>query len=278
MTIRMMKARWQLSVFLLVLSGSAILLYPVVSNWLAARDHTQVIEEYKQAEEQLSDTEREAEYLRAREYNERLTGTAIEDPFAALGDQQQHEEYLSILNLNGVMGYISIPVIDVNLPVYHTTTAEVLKKGVGHLEFSAFPVGGESSHAVLTAHRGLPSAKLFTDLNRLEIGDIFTIHVLGETLVYEVDQILVTEPEDTKALNPVAGKDYVTLVTCTPYAVNSHRLYVRGERREDADMEDIAETAKRGHRGRLFWLSGMIILILLILWLVYKNRRSRLPR
>ena len=147
-------------------------------------------------------------------------------------DGVRDPRYEAILNPlgNGLMGQVEIPCIDITLPIYHYTDEEVLQKGAGHLPGSSVPVGGAGSHAVISAHRGLPSAKMFTDLDRVKIGNVFYIHVLGDTLAYEVDQILTVEPSDTEALSVQEGEDYCTLLTCTPYAVNSHRLLVRGHR------------------------------------------------
>ena len=167
----------------------------------------------------------------AEEYNEQIKQESVPDAFS-VRDGETDSTYESLLNLNGdgMMGYVEIPVIDVQIPIYHYTTDESLEKGAGHLFGSSLPVGGESTHAILSAHRGLPSAKLFTDLNLVEKGDVFYLHILGKTLAYEVDQIQTVLPEQTDSLAITEGKDYVTLVTCTPYAVNTHRLLVRGHR------------------------------------------------
>ena len=167
----------------------------------------------------------------AQEYNEQIKQESVPDAFS-VRDGQTDSTYESLLNLNGdeMMGYVEIPVIDVSIPIYHYTTDESLEKGAGHLFGSSLPVGGKSTHCILSAHRGLPSAKLFTDLNLVEEGDVFYLHVLGKTLAYEVDQILTVLPEQTESLGITDGDDYVTLVTCTPYAVNTHRLLVRGHR------------------------------------------------
>jgi len=167
----------------------------------------------------------------AEKYNEQIKQESVPDAFS-VRDGEKDSTYESLLNLNGdgMMGYVEIPVIDVKIPIYHYTTDESLEKGAGHLFGSSLPVGGESTHAILSAHRGLPSAKLFTDLNLVEEGDIFYLHILNQTLAYEVDQIQTVLPDQTESLAIEEGKDYVTLVTCTPYAVNTHRLLVRGHR------------------------------------------------
>ena len=224
--------RRKITVFLLVivlLTGAGIMLYPSVSGWINYYKQTKVID-YSQAVESVDDTSRQLAWDAAAEYNSRFL--LIGQSFTLSGEDK--EEYNSLLNYggDGAMGYIDIPKIKISLPIYHGTSDEILKKGVGHLEGSSLPVGGESTHCVLSGHRGLPSAKLFTDLNELEIGDRFTLTVLGRELVYEVDQILTVLPEETDPLLIVEGEDYCTLVTCTPYGINSHRLLVRGTRVE----------------------------------------------
>lgn len=181
----------------------------------------------------MIDEEAYAEFLRAaREYNQSLTERTNQ---FKLSDQQS-VAYPGLLNVSGdgIMGVIDIPVIGVTLPVYHGTSASVLQKAVGHLEWTSLPIGGESTHCVLSGHRGLPSSKLFTDLDKLVVGDFFSIRVLNETITYEVDQVLTVIPEDTSTLQIIEGEDYCTLVTCTPYGVNTHRILVRGHRIENA--------------------------------------------
>ena len=175
----------------------------------------------------------EAEWERAHAYNEALLPSILPDSFAvAEASDEPDEEYMACLNIAGdeMMGTVEIPKINIELPIYHTTDETVLERAAGHLEGSSLPVGGESTHAVISAHRGLPSASLFTDLDQLEEGDHFLLHVLDDTLAYEVDKISVVEPEETQDLAVEQGEDLVTLLTCTPYGVNSHRLLVRGHR------------------------------------------------
>lgn len=213
------------------LLGASIFLYPSVSAYLNSQNQAKVVEDYRNQVKQMNDAETEKEVQRAREFNENLKRTVVIDPFTEEMNQQLSEEYLKILNKNnGQIGTLVIPKIQLKLPVYHGTDAKVLKKGVGHIQNTAFPVGGSGTHAVLSAHRGLPEARLFTDLDKLEKGDTFFIQVLDETLAYEVDQIKTVLPEDTGDLLASEGQDYVTLVTCTPYGVNTHRLLVRGKR------------------------------------------------
>lgn len=231
---------------LIILSGVALLLYPWISNWLYQSQADSKVNVYHEKVEQMGDTERETELKRAEDYNRNLNQAQVTltDPFIA--DQQQEAEgleYDSLLNLsgNGMMGYIEIPAISVNLPVYHGTAASTLETGVGHLEGSSLPVGGEGTHAVLTGHTGLNKAKLFTDLTEVKKGDLFFLHVSGRDMAYEVNEIKIIEPEDISTLLVRPGEDLVTLVTCTPYGVNTHRLCVTGTRTEYT--EDIHQTA-----------------------------------
>ena len=181
----------------------------------------------------------------AQEYNESLIGIgSIADPFSESNENQtENDVYNNLLKIDdtGMMGYIDIPKLDVVLPVYHGTSEKVLQSGVGHLKNTSLPVGGESCHAVLSGHRGLANAKIFTDLNKMEVGDVFYIKVLHHTFAYQVDQILTVLPSDTDSLQIEKGKDYVTLVTCTPYAVNTHRLLVRGTRIPYEEAQKIDE-------------------------------------
>lgn len=217
--------------FLFLLVGLTILNYPFLSQWVNRYSQSQVIRNYQEDAGSLSQAEQEEMLQKAREYNEALANEQgiMEDAFSG-GDTD--ERYESLLNPyeGGVMGYLEIPKIDVMLPVYHGTSVEVLEKGVGHLYGSSLPVGGESTHAVLSSHRGLSEKSLFTDLDMLEEGDHFYITTGTETLAYEVDDIRTVKPDETESLVITPGKDYVTLVTCTPYGINSHRLLVRGTR------------------------------------------------
>lgn len=222
----------KICMILFVLSGVALLLYPSVSDYLFRENATKVIDEYTEAVEEFSEEELAGFWEEARVYNESLSGQNITDPFDPGSGMVLPENYRSVLNIrdNGVMASVEIPKIEVDLPVFHGTAADILEIGVGHLENTALPIGGVGNHSVLTGHTGLQSAKIFTDLTMLREGDVFYLHVLDDTLAYRVDNILVIEPSETDALLPVPGRDYTTLVTCTPYAVNSHRLLVRGER------------------------------------------------
>lgn len=216
--------------------GVAILLYPTTASWFSARAHDAEVTGYVEQVQRLPLPEKEAELLRAREYNELLPGVPLGDPYAAGAGMDATAtgvpEYLDQLDTTSAMARVHIPAIGVDLPIYHGTDMQTLSQGVGHLFGSSLPVGGAGAHAVLTGHSGLVEATMFDDLHELSEGDVFTITVLDEVLTYEVDQILTVEPADTDALQVVPGKDYVSLVTCTPIGVNSHRLLVRGERVE----------------------------------------------
>ena len=208
----------------------ALVLYPFFANIHNNRVAQELIAAYEDSVSEISEETYEEQMALALAWNQSLAaaGGAL---YGELEDGTQYEELLN-LSGNGVMGYIEIPKIGVSLPIYHYTTDEVLAKGVGHMESSSLPVGGDSTHCILTGHRGLPGSKLFTDLDQLEIGDIFYIYVFGEILAYEVTEIQVVEPEDVDSLKTVQGEDLCTLVTCTPYGINSHRLLVTGTRTE----------------------------------------------
>ncbi len=182
----------------------------------------------------------------AEEYNKQIKQESVPDAFS-VRDGQTDATYESLLNLNGdgMMGYVEVPVIGQSIPIYHYTTEDSLEKGAGHLFGSSLPVGGESTHCIISAHRGLPSAKLFTDLNLVETGDVFYLHVLGQTLAYEADLIQTVLPEETSSLAITEGEDYVTLITCTPYAVNTHRILVRGHRIPYEEAKEIEKTEKK---------------------------------
>lgn len=265
---------------LFLLAGLAILFYPAVSNWYNAQFQLEAIVDYNHSIEQLSEESIRQDIALAQEYNAALTGSGIHDPFIPGGSENLPINYTSILDLNnGIMGTIQIPKIDVDLPIYHGTTDSALEKGVGHMEMTAFPIGGEGNHSVLTGHTGLPTASLFTDLEKLTEGDSFYITIYKEIRAYRVDQILVVKPSETRALVPVLGKDYVTLVTCTPYAVNSHRLLVRGERIPyEAGMEEQDGGAMSEQIQSLpleVWIPLIVIALLVLTAVILVIRRIR---
>jgi len=227
--------RKHLSTILLVvalLAGVSLLLYPSLSDYWNSLHATQVVSNYAQQVQTMDRSRYETMWNDAVAYNRSLLTRSTD---FALTDAQKRQ-YDALLNVDGtgIMGYLEIPALEVTLPIYHGTDDSVLQVGAGHIEWSSLPTGGESTHCVLSGHRGLPSAKLFTNLDQLVPGDTFVIRVLDEVMTYEVDQILIVEPTDVSALTVEDGKDLCTLVTCTPYGVNSHRLLVRGHRVENA--------------------------------------------
>mgnify|MGYP000196656684 FL=1 len=254
-----------------------VLLYPTISDYLSRIHSSQVIQSYEKSVIGLDQETKDTMLKDAQTYNSSLIGKEeLYDPFMSIEDVDTY--YMSLLNSNGdgVMGYIQIPRIDVKLPIYHTTSEKVLQKGVGHLQGTSLPIGGKSTHAALSGHRGLPSSNLFTDLDLLEIGDIFYMEVLGNTSAYKIDQIKIVLPTETKDLEIVDGKDYVTLITCTPYSVNTHRLLVRGIRIDY--QKAIEEQANEVDNGIHVPFEIQILLIgftvLMLIFLLLKVRRK----
>lgn len=285
----MKKITYRILVAVIFLAGLSLLLYPFIANKWNTYRQERLISSYDEVVSEKTaagSIDYEAEWLKAQQYNENLLPSILPDSFAvAEAKEGEDEEYMSALNLagDGIMGTVEIPKINIRLPIYHTTDKEVLEKAAGHLEGSSLPIGGESTHAVISAHRGLPSASLFTDLDLLEIGDHFLIHVLDETLCYEVDQILTVEPDDTSALQVEDGEDLVTLLTCTPYGVNTHRLLVRGHRVPYEEIvveeEQTPLAAVSLHTNYLLWVFvGLGITALFILGLFLWDRRTRKRR
>lgn len=266
---------------LLFFIGAGIFLYPTVSNYLAENQQIAVIQNYQQQVENESTVDLEAEWKKAEIYNESLAGDPVRDPFVPGSGYALPDNYEEVLNVGGVMGYVEIPKIDVMLPIYHGSSEEVLAKGVGHIESTALPIGGTFRHSVLTGHRGLPSAELFTRLDELAVGDLFFIHVLDKTLAYEVDQIKTVLPTELEDIQAIPDRDLVTLLTCTPYGVNTHRLLVRGTRTEYVPQEEEAAGAiEKQKTGLVLKLSGIgiilglcLLVFLIIFLLVKKNRR-----
>ncbi len=225
-----------LSTILLILIfiiGLSLLLYPTFSDWWNSMHQSKVINDYVELVAQMDDTQYEEMIAAAKAYNLTLADRSN----AYMISDEQKEIYNSLLNVagNGVMGYIEIPTINVSLPIYHGTNESVLQVAIGHLDWTSLPVGGEGAHCVVSGHRGLPSAKLFTNLDKLKEGDFFVLRILDEVLTYEVDQILIVEPQQSDSLLISEGKDLCTLITCTPYGINTHRLLVRGHRIENAE-------------------------------------------
>ena len=261
---------------LVFLVGLSLLLYPSVSDYWNSFHQTRAIATYAEEVANLENEQYDEIWEAAQQYNRSLTerGNAYVLP------EEQKEAYEELLDVSGlgVMGYIEIPEIDVSLPVYHGTEESVLQIAVGHLEWSSLPVGGESTHCVLSGHRGLPSAKLFTNLDKLTEGDIFLLRVLDEVLTYEVDQILIVEPQETGALRIEEGKDYCTLVTCTPYGINTHRLLVRGHRIENqANAASIRVTADAMQIEPVIVapIVAAPLLLCLMLWVLLRDPKKK---
>lgn len=268
---------------LFIISMTAIF-YPFLSNMMFEKRQDDLLEIYEQ---EILDSDCEQDFLAAEKYNKDIATGKVElqDPFAEQYTNENEELYHSILRINGtdMMAFIEIPRISVRIPVYHGTSAEVLEKGVGHLEGTSFPIGGNSTHAVLTGHTGLSNARLFTDLTKLQEGDLFFVTVYDRKLAYVVDQIKIVEPYDTSDLTIVENEDYCTLVTCTPYGVNSHRLLVRGTRTEYIEaMEEEIEPIDSGetqwmmqYRQSIVIGFGVMVAIFVSYWLFDRIRNAR---
>ena len=267
-----------LLLILILLAGVSLLLYPTVSDYWNSFHQSRAIASYEEQVANIDDAQYEELWDAARDYNQSL----LQRPNDFILSDEQQEIYKSLLDIggNGIMGYIEIPMIDVMLPIYHGTKESVLQIAVGHLDWTSLPVGGAGSHCVLSGHRGLPSARLFTDLDKLKVGDVFMLHVLNEILTYEIDQILIVEPQDTDPLLIEPGKDLCTMITCTPYGINSHRMLVRGHRIESQEEpKDIRITADAVRIEPLMVapiVAVPILLVLLIILLLPKQKKGSL--
>lgn len=269
---------------IIFLSGMLIFFYPMVGNWLSTKDHYSAISKHNEALAQMNEREKVKEKEKAQLYNETITESFIPvtDPFANITEELDRKEgsYYDILDIGEAMGTLEIPNIDVKLPIYHGISEEVLSRGIGHMSNSSFPIGGQGTHTALTGHRGLPSAKLFRDLDKLEIGDVFYIHTLGEVLAYKVDDIKVVLPTETQWLQMDENKDYVTLITCEPYMINTHRLLVRGERTayEPDGIVEIKHVPKDSLQRieLILFIGGLTVItaIFLIIALQYSKKKG----
>ncbi len=270
-------------IILLFLAGLGIVLYPYVSEYVNAKHASRVVVNYDDAVKEITPEDFSQYFEVAEEYNERLRQNP--NPFS---EDCRTEGYETALNVDGsgMMGYLEIPKISVKLPFYHGTSGAVLNEAVGHLEGSSLPVGGEGTHVVLSAHRGLPSAKLFTDLPELGEGDIFILNVLDRKMTYQVDQILTVLPTELEALEVEDGQDYVTLMTCTPYGINTHRLLVRGHRIENLPEEEVKSipvvhvereltTQEKIQKYIPFAVMGVAVLFLIALLMPSKKDKHR---
>ena len=262
---------------LALLAGLSLLLYPTVSDYWNSFHQTRAITTYVEKVARLDDEEYESIWETAWKYNQALSERG--NHFTLTDDQkEEYEQQLDVSGL-GVMGYIEIPKISCSLPIYHGTEESVLQIAVGHLEWSSLPVGGEGSHCVLSGHRGLPRAKLFTDLDQLQKGDIFMLRVLEEVLTYEVDQIRIVEPHEINNLRVEPGEDYCTLVTCTPYGINTHRLLVRGKRVENPEETNSVRVTADATRIEPLLVAPVVaipmLLVLLLLLLIPKQPKKK---
>lgn len=279
-----------LLIIILFLVGIIIVVYPVVSNKLYEKNQSHVTAQYDETVEQMEQEALDAELQAAQEYNRSLLESEafLTDPFDPdLVLDPTVEPYASLLNLggDGIMGYVEIPKISVNLPIYHGTTAQVLEQGIGHLQNTSLPVGGESTHCVLTGHTGMAGKRLFTDLSLMEKGDVFYLHVLGDTLAYQVEEISIVEPDQTENLVVEPGQDLVTLVTCHPYGLNTHRLLVRGSRipyeqaleqqQIQSDMSQETSVWEKEYRKAITICLAVYIPLTIIVVIVLLGRRKK---
>ena len=270
------KRKWSafLVPVLFIAIGAGIFLYPHISNWYMEEQQKKVIHQYQTSIAREKQEDIQKLWKAAITYNENLSGDPVHDPFVKGSGYVLPKDYEEVLNVNhdGVMGHLTIGKINVSLNIYHGCGEEALKKGAGHLEGTSLPIGRNSQHAILCAHRGLPSALLFTKLNELEKGDSFRITVLDKTFFYEVDEIRVVKPKEVEKLRIIKGKDYVTLMTCTPYGINTHRLLVRGKRVQAIHEVDV--TSQEKEKTENLWIIGGGIIILLSLVCVLKLRKK----
>ncbi|MFV0362495.1 MAG: class C sortase [Suipraeoptans sp.] len=268
-----------LVIIIIFLLGMLLLLYPAVSNYVAEINVSNKSTEYANTMTELSDEEIEEEWQKAIDYNNSLKGNPVKDPFVEGSGVALPSNYTSVLGFDdGVMGYISIPEINVYIPIRHGTSDEVLEEGAGHIFQTSFPVGGEGNHSVITAHTGYPRATLFNRLTELIEGDKFVIYILDKKATYEVDHIEVIEPDDIDQLVAVKGKDYITLVTCTPYGVNSHRLLVRGTRIPNEDDEGIPEYEAPFPWNIIVMVTVCLSLLIIFIIVVRKRYRRRISK
>jgi len=273
-----MKKNWSTILLIVILIiGLSLLLYPTFSDWWNSFHQSRAIASYTEQVANMDDEKYDEMWTAAWEYNQSL----LENPNSFVLSDEQAVRYEQLLDVagSGIMGYIEIPAIDVMLPIYHGTDEAVLQIAVGHLEWTSLPVGGESSHCIVSGHRGLPSAQLFTDLDKMVEGDIFTLHVLDEILTYEVDQIRIVEPSETDDLLIVEGEDLCTLVTCTPYGVNSHRMLVRGHRVENMEQVTVARVTADAIQIEPIivapFVAAPMLLVLLIVLMLPKKKKTR---
>ncbi len=266
------KRNWK--IILLFITGFLIASYPIISNWYYTVENNNQIVDFKEAVDEMSQAEIDERIDLARAYNETLDPSKLADPYTDR-EKKGVENYARMLEAREKIGYLDVPKINQQIPVYAGTSEDVLQKACGHLEGTSLPIGGKSTHSVITAHRGLPQVKLFRDLDKMEVGDVFYYTNVKETLAYQVDQILVIEPWNFDPVLVVEGKDYMTLLTCTPYMINSHRLLVRGHRIPyvPEEKEEAEDKAKFNYKDLI--VPGFVILLLIIIIFIYIKRRRR---
>ncbi|WP_019181730.1 class C sortase [Microbacterium yannicii] len=288
-SVRRERTRWRLSGLALVVAviglvGVLVLTYPAAAGWFSQYEQSQMIDDYSEEVQEIGPDNLAAELERARQYNSELIGgaeVAANERVPVAEGATADNEYASLLSADdqGLMARLRVPAAGIDLPIYHGTTEETLQKGVGHLEGTALPVGGDDTHAVLTAHRGLASSTLFTNLDQVAEGDEFTIEVFGEVITYRVVSTQVVAPEDTETLYPSAGQDLVTLVTCTPLGVNSHRILVTGERLLPTPPEQVADAGLTpdipGFPWWVFPVAGAVAVLGLFVWFAGRPPRTR---
>lgn len=263
-----------LIIVLVFMAGLGLLIYPSFANWWNSLHQAKVIMDYADTVAELDQEDYDRILNSAKKYNKNLAKTGI----LWTMNKDQKAEYKRQLSVDksGVMGYISIPKIHIKLPIYHGVAEKVLQTSIGHIEGSSLPIGGKSSHCIVSGHRGLPSAKLFSDIDRLKEGDVWTMTILNETVTYEVDKIWIVEPNDLSKLSIEKGKDYCTLVTCTPYGVNTHRLLVRGHRIPNLNgSADVIADAMQIEPVYIAPFVAAPILLILILMLLFRTRKGK---
>ena len=263
--------------FLVLIIGLSLVLYPTFADWWNSFHQSKAVASYVEQVSNMDDEKYQEIWSAAWEYNQSL----LDRPNSYLLSEEQQEEYQALLNIggNGIMGYIEIPKLDVTMPLYHGTDEAVLQVAIGHLEWTSLPVGGESSHCVVSGHRGLPSARLFTDLDKMEVGDTFLLRILDEVLTYEVDQIRIVEPHVTEDLLIVEGQDLVTMITCTPYGINTHRMLVRGHRIETQEEKVVRRVTSDAIQIEPVivapFVAAPILFALLVVLMIPKSKRRK---
>lgn len=277
----MKKKKDLISTLILVLAllvGLSVMLYPIISDWWNSKTQSKLVQSYENQVSKIDESQFDEMFAKAYEYNEQLG--KIHSPLTNFSEISGYEEVLDVTG-TGIIGYVTIPQIEVELPIYHGTNQSVLSIAVGHLQGSSFPVGGIGTHAVISAHRGLPSSKLFSDLDMLCEGDVFTITVLNQTFSYMVDKISIVKPSELEELCIDPNGDYVTLMTCTPYGVNSHRLLVRGTRIENEEIAKAvrvtADATKVDNMLVVPFIALPLLIILLVFWKINGRKKPKLP-